>query len=185
MSYQAEFGDRKKVVLAGSDLMVMVNARSTHCILVECSDGDIPYSEGLPRVANGGTPVIMFGKATVIQDWLDQNTGDGASQVCNFSATSTLYLVSQEEGQLYLPNPRLTGLGGMVSVALLSPKAASLPPYIGSKLGLRPSIIAMLMLRAGLKPHLETGNFFPLALCPHPRRNSALDLVGAMATAFP
>ena len=58
----------KKVVLAGSDLMAVVNARSTHCILVECFDGDVPYSEGLLRVAHGGTPVIMFGKATVIQD---------------------------------------------------------------------------------------------------------------------
>ena len=78
VGYQAEFGNYKKIVVAGSDLMAMVNGRSTHCIVVECSDGDVPYSEGLLRVANGGTPVIMFGKATVIQDWLDQNTGDGA-----------------------------------------------------------------------------------------------------------
>ena len=79
VGYQAEFGDYKKVVLVGSDLMAVVNARSTHCIRVECFDGDVPCSEGLLRVANGGTPLMMFGKAIVIQDWLDQNTGDGAS----------------------------------------------------------------------------------------------------------
>ena len=150
VGFQAEFGDYKKVVLASSNLMTVVNARSTHRILVECSDGDVPYSEGLMRVANWGTRVIMFGKATVIQDELDQNIGDGASHVCNFSATSTLYLGSPEERQLYLPNPRLTGLGGMLPVVLLSPEAASLPSCMASKLGLQPSIIAMLMLRAGL-----------------------------------
>ena len=46
VGYQAEFGDYKKVVLVGSNLMAVVNARSTHCFLVECSDGDVPYSEG-------------------------------------------------------------------------------------------------------------------------------------------
>ena len=136
-------------------------------------------------MAYGGTPVIMFGKATVIQDWLDHNAMDGASQGCNFSVTSTLYLGSQEERQLYLPNPMLMGLGGMVSVAMLSPKAASLPPYTGNKLGLRPSIIAMLMLRAGLEADLETRKFLSVALCAHPKQNCAFDLVAAVATTFP
>ena len=95
--------------------------------------------------------------------------------MCEFSTNSTVYLGSQEERQLFLPNPKATGLGGMLSLTLMSPKAASLPPYIGSKLRLRPSIIALLMLRAGLKPDEETGNFFACAL----------DVVAQVATAFP
>ena len=61
---------------------------------------------------------------------------------------------------LYVRNPKLTSLGGMLSVALLSPKAASLPSCIDSKLGLRPNIIAMVMLGAGLKPDVGTRNCF-------------------------
>ena len=102
VGHQAEFGDYKKVVVASSDLMAVANARSTHCIVVECFDGGVPYNEGLLRVANGGTSIIMFGKAIVTEDWLDQNTGDGASQVCNFSATCTLYLGSHSSA---CPNP--------------------------------------------------------------------------------
>ena len=48
----------------------------------------------------------------------------------------------------------------MLSVAFMSRTAASLPPYMGSKLGLRPNIIALLMLRAGPWPCLETSKFF-------------------------
>ena len=66
---------------------------------------------------------------------MDQNSRDGASEMCNFSTNSTMYLGSQEERQMFLPNPKDTGLGGMLSLTLMSPKAASLPPYIGSKLG--------------------------------------------------
>ena len=73
----------------------------------------------------------------------------------------------------------------MLSLTLMSPKAASLSPYIGSKLGLRPSIIALLMLRAGLKPHVETGIFFCIAMRLHPKRNFSLDVVAQVATAFP
>ena len=90
---------------------------------------------------------------------MDRNIGDRASQVCIFLGTSTLYLGSQEERKLYLPNPGLTGLGGMLPVALLSPKAASSPSYIGSKPGLRRGMIVMLMHRAGLKPQLAKGIF--------------------------
>ena len=68
MGFQAEFAYYKKVVLGGKPLMAVVNATSTHYTLVECSDDNVPYSEGLLRVASGGTPVIMFGKADVIQD---------------------------------------------------------------------------------------------------------------------
>ena len=105
--------------------------------------------------------------------------------MCNFSTTSTVYLGSQEERQLFVPNPKATGLGGMLSVMLMSPKAASLPPYIGSKLGLRPSIIALLMLRVGLKRDLERGNFFCIAMRLHSKRNCGLDVVAQVATAFP
>ena len=45
-------------------------------------------------------------------------------------------------------------------MALLSPKAALLPSYIGNRPGLRPSIIAMLVLSGGLKTDMGTGNFF-------------------------
>ena len=93
MGFQATFGNYKKV---GSDLVTAVSGKSTHDILVQCFHGDVPYSEGFLRVVYGGTVVLMFGKAAVIQDWLDQNNRDGASQVCNFSATSAVYLGSQE-----------------------------------------------------------------------------------------
>ena len=76
-----------------------------------------------------------------------------------------MYLGSQEERQLFLPNPKASGLGGMLSLTLMSPKAASLPPYIGLELGLCPSIIALLMLRVGLKLDVETGNFFFASRC--------------------
>ena len=118
VAFQAEFGDWKKMVLAGVDLMAVASAKSTHCIPVDCSDGDVPYSEGLLQVAHRGTPVILFGKATSLQEWLDQNTRAGASQVCNFS--TTMYLGLQEERQLYLPNPKLAGFGWVISVALFS-----------------------------------------------------------------
>ena len=60
VGFQAESGDYKKVVLAHSDLMMVVNARSSHCIVVECSYGDVPYKEGLLRVANGGTGYYVW-----------------------------------------------------------------------------------------------------------------------------
>ena len=129
------------MVIRGADLGTVAAGRNTHCVLVECEQ-DVPFSEELLRIANGGTPVIPVGKATVVQDWVDQNTGDGASQICNFSTNSTVYLGSQEARRLFLPNPKATGLGGMLSLTLMSPMAASLPPCIGSKPGLRPSIIA-------------------------------------------
>ena len=94
MGFQAEFGNYKKAVVAGTYLMTVVSAKGAHCVLVQCFDGDVPYSESLLRVANGGTPVLMFGKATFIQDGLHQNNGAGASQFCNFSATSALYVGS-------------------------------------------------------------------------------------------
>ena len=143
---------------------------------MECEQ-DVPFSEELLRIANGGTPVILAGKATVVQDWVDHNTGDGASQMCNFNTNSKVYLWSQEERPLFLPNPEASGLGGMLNLTLMSPKAALLPPYIGSEPGLRSGIIALLMLRAGLKPYVETSNFFCLAMRLHPNRNCGLDVV--------
>ena len=128
---------------------------------------------------------MPVGKATVVQDSVDQITGDGASEMCNFAANNTMYLGSQEERRPFLPNSKATGLGGTLSLMLVSREAASLPSYIGSKLGLRPSIIALLLLRVGLKPDVETGNFFCLAMWLHPKRNCGLDVVAQVATAFP
>ena len=158
-TFQAEFGGWRKMVIGGADLGTVAAGRNTYCVLVEC-EKDVAFSEELLRIANRGTPVILVSKAAVVQDWVDQNTGDGASQMCNFSTNNTVYPGSEEERQLFPPNPKATGLGGMLSLTLMSPKAASLPPYIGSKLGLRPSIIALLMLRVGLKRDVEIGNFF-------------------------
>ena len=79
------------MVIGGGDLGTVAAGRNTHCVLVECEQ-DVPFSEELLRIASGGTPVIPVGKATVVQDWVDQNTGDGVSHVCNFSTNSTVYL---------------------------------------------------------------------------------------------
>ena len=54
VGYQAKFGNYKKVVLAGSDLMAVVNATSTHCFLVECCDGDVPYTLRASPAPRGG-----------------------------------------------------------------------------------------------------------------------------------
>ena len=159
ITFQAEFGDWRKMVIGGADLGIVAAGINTHCVLVECEQ-DVPCSEEVLRIANGGTPVIVVGKALVVQDWVDHNTGDGASEMCNFSTNSTVYLGSQEERQMFPPNPKALGLGGMLSLTLMSPKAASLPPYIGNKLALRPSIITWLMPRVGLKRDVETGIFF-------------------------
>ena len=84
------------MVIGGADLGTVATGSNTHYVLVECEQGD-PFSEELLRIANGGTPVILVGKATVVQDWVDQNTSNGASHMCNFSTNSTFYLGSQEE----------------------------------------------------------------------------------------
>ena len=107
---------------------------------MECEQ-DVPFSEELLRIANGRTPVLAVGKALVVQDWVDQNTGVGASQMCNLSTHSAAYLGSQEETQLVLPNLEAIGLGGMLSHTLMSPKATSMPPYISIKLGLGPALL--------------------------------------------
>ena len=59
-------------------------------------------------------PSSSSAKAIVIQDRVDPNTGDMASQLFNFSTNSTVYLGAQEESRMFLPNPKATGLGGMV-----------------------------------------------------------------------
>ena len=93
ITLQVEFGDWQKMVIGGADLGNVEAGRNTHCVLVECEQ-DVPFSEELLRIANGGTPVILVTKALVVQDWVDQNAGDGASQMCNFSTNSTVYLDS-------------------------------------------------------------------------------------------
>ena len=66
------------MVIGGADLGTVEAGRNTHGVLLQCEQ-DVPFSEELLRIANGGTPVILVGKATVVYDWVDHNTGDGAS----------------------------------------------------------------------------------------------------------
>ena len=64
-------------------------------------------------------------------------------------------------------------------MALLSPKAASVPSYMAVSwffLGLQLNIVAMLMLRAGLSRDMGTGIFPLLAMRLHLKWKSALVL---------
>ena len=54
VGFQAQIGDRKKVVVVDVQLMTAVIAKSIRCVLVECSNGDVSYSEGLLKDANWG-----------------------------------------------------------------------------------------------------------------------------------
>ena len=67
ITFQAEFGDWRKMVIGGADPGTVAAGRNTHCVLVEC-EHNVPFSEELLRIANRGTPVILVGKATVVQD---------------------------------------------------------------------------------------------------------------------
>ena len=64
----------------------------------------------------------------------------------------------------------------MLCLTLMSTKAASLPPHIGSKLGLRLSIIALVMFRAGRKLDVETGIVFCLTVRLQPKEDCSLDV---------
>ena len=70
-------------------------------------------------------------------------------------------------------------------MALLSPKAMVLPSYIGSRLGLRASVIAFPMLKLGLKPDLNQGNFRCLALALNPGRTDGMLLAASLAYELP
>ena len=70
-------------------------------------------------------------------------------------------------------------------MAILSPKAMVLPSYIGSQLGLRASVMAFPMLKLGLKPDLNQGNFRCLALALNPGRTDGMLLTASLADEFP
>ena len=61
ITFQAEFGDWRTMVIGGADLGTVAAGRNTHFVLVECEQ-DVPFSEELLRIANGGTPVILVRK---------------------------------------------------------------------------------------------------------------------------
>ena len=182
---ELEFGDWKKLIVAGPTIGSVVGARGTQCVYVEATKDDIPHSQDIIQIANGGTPVIVLGRGTLVQDWLDQNCTEGASQTNNFRTVSTIYLGSAEERQLFLPDPKQTGLAGSLVMAMLSPKAMVLPSYIGSQLGLRASVMAFPMLKLGLKPDLNQGNFRCLALALNPGRTDGMLLTASLADEFP
>ena len=54
------------MVIGGADLGIVAAGRSTLCALVECEQ-KVPFREELLHIANGGTPVILVGKATAVQ----------------------------------------------------------------------------------------------------------------------
>ena len=75
---EMEFGDWKKLVVAEPTIGSVVAARGTQCLYVEATKEDIRNSQDILQVANGGTPIILLGRGTVIQDQIDQNGGNGA-----------------------------------------------------------------------------------------------------------
>ena len=81
---ELELGDWKKLIVAGPTIGSVVGARGTQCVYVEATKDDIPHSQGIIQIANGGTPVIVLGRGTVVQDCLDQKYTDGASQANSF-----------------------------------------------------------------------------------------------------
>ena len=50
--YKAEFGNRKKMLPAGTVPMIVASARSTCCVLVDFSEQDVPDGESLLPIAN-------------------------------------------------------------------------------------------------------------------------------------
>ena len=70
---------------------------------------------------------------------------------------------------MFLPDPKVTGLAGSLVLAVLSPKAVTLPCYIGSRLGVRASVLLFPIVKLGLKLDLDQGNFRCLALALNPR----------------
>ena len=82
---------------------------------------------------------------------------------------------------MFLPDPKQKGLAGSLVMAILSPKAMVLPSYIGSQLGLRARIMAFPMLKPGLKPHLNQGNFWCLALASNLGRTDGMLLTATLA----
>ena len=182
---EVEFRDWKKLIVAGPTIGSVVGARGTQCVYVEATKDDIPHSQDIIQIANGCTPIIVLGRGTVVQDWVDQSCTDGASQANNFRTVSTIYLGSAEERQLFLRDPKHTGLVSSLVMAILSPKAMVLPSYIGSQLGLRASVMAFPTLKLGLKPDLNQGNFWGVALALNPGRTDGMLLTASLADEFP
>ena len=63
---EMEFGDWKKLVVAGPTIGLVVGARGTQCLYVQATKEDIPNSKDILKIANGGTPIILLGRGTII-----------------------------------------------------------------------------------------------------------------------
>ena len=88
-------------MVAGPTIGSLVVTRGTQCLYDEALKDDVPNSLDILHTATGGTPIVLLGRGTVIQDWIDQNCGDGASHATNFRVTTTIYLGSAEERELF------------------------------------------------------------------------------------
>ena len=86
---------------------------------------------------------------------------------------------------MFLPDPKVTGLAGSFVLEVLSPKAVTLPSYIGSRSGVWASVLSFPMLKLGLKPDLDQENFRCLALALNPRCKDSLVLATSLADDFP
>ena len=53
------------MVIPAAHLGTVTAGRNTRCVPVECEQ-DVSFSEELLRIANGGTPFILVGKALVV-----------------------------------------------------------------------------------------------------------------------
>ena len=49
---ELEFGDWKKLIVAGPTIGSVVGARGTHCVYVQATQADIPHSQDIIQIAN-------------------------------------------------------------------------------------------------------------------------------------
>ena len=99
--------------------------------------------------------------------------------------TTTIYLGSTEEREMCLPDPKVTGLARSLVMAVLSPKAVTLPSYIGRRLGVRANVLSFPMVKPGFKPDLDQGNFRCLVLALNLGRKESVVLAFSLADDFP
>ena len=99
--------------------------------------------------------------------------------------TTTIYLGSAEESELFPPDPKQTGLASCLLLAVLSLNFVTLPSYIVSRLSMRASVLSYPMVKLGLKPDFDQRNFWCLVLALNPGCKNGLLFTVSMADNCP